>query len=105
MKESTNKMAKLLQNLPMISEFIVDESSNLDKKWKIYREEIDLYLMASGITNDAQKRAVLLHLSGPQVREIFSTLENTGNSYKEATVKLDEYFLPKKKFDLREMVF
>ena len=89
-------MAKLLQNLPIVPEFSLDDSSNLDKRWKLYREEINLFLLASGISNDAQKRAVLLHMSGPQVREVFNTLEDTGTSYDQACQRLDEYFLPKK---------
>ena len=70
----------------MISPFVVDESLNL---------EVDPFLFDSGTTNDTQKGAVLLHLSGSQVREIFSTLEIT-TTYAEACTKLDEYFLPKK---------
>ena len=89
-------MAKLLQNIPMLDAFHVDNGSNLDRRWKIYREELELFLTASGITNDNQKRAVLLHVSGKQVRDIFNTLSNVGNSYQDACERLDEYFLPKK---------
>ena len=67
------KMVQLLQNLPMVEPFPVDNVGNLDRRWKRYREEIKLFLAASGITNDNQKRAVLFHLSGKQVRDIFNT--------------------------------
>jgi len=79
----------------MLTNGIHDESLNLDKRWKLYREEVDLFLLASGITNDIRKKAVLLHLSGSQVREIFSTLETT-TTYADACTKLDAYFRPKK---------
>ena len=80
----------------MMEPFPVDNVWNLDRRWKRYREEIELFLAASGITNDNQKRAVLLHLSGKQVRDIFNTLQNVGTTYQEACEKLDEYFLPRK---------
>ena len=89
-------MAKLLQSLPGLEPFVVDESSNLSKRWKLYREDFELFLLASGISNDHQKRAILLHASGKRICEIFSALNNVGTSYKEACDKLDEYFLPKK---------
>ena len=100
-------MAKLLQNLTSIEPFNVDtqETTNLGKKWKVYQQEINLFLLASGITQDNQKRAVLLHSSGKRVREIFSTLENTGNSYEDACKSLDAYFSPKKNTIYERWVF
>ena len=71
-------MAKLRSNFPCLEPFDVDDLRNIDRKWKLYREEVTLFLQASGIKSDAQKRAILLHMSGKKVREIFSTLENTG---------------------------
>ena len=49
-----------------------------------------------GITDDKQKRALLLHYAGPSVDEIFDTLDNTGEDkdYKKAIDKLTEYFSP-----------
>ena len=70
-------MAKLLQNLPMLEPFVID-SGNLDKRWKIYMNEVNLFLLASGITNDTQKRAVLLHVSGKQVRQVFNAFTDVG---------------------------
>ena len=100
-------MAKLLQNLSGIEPFNVDtqETTNLGKKWKVYQQEIDLFLLASGITQDIQKRAVLLHSSGKRVREIFSTLANTGTSYEDACNSLDGYFSPKKNTIYERWVF
>ena len=78
-------MAQLLRNIP------INNVSNLDRSWKIYGEELELFLTASGITNDNQKRAVLLHISGKQVRAIFNTFSNVGTSYQNACDRLDEY--------------
>ena len=35
-------------------------------------DEYKLYVAASGISNKAQRRALLLHVGGPGLREIFS---------------------------------
>jgi hypothetical protein len=45
---------------------------------------LDYYLRASGATDQKQKRAILLHLAGPDVQEIFETLPNTGDDFKTA---------------------
>ena len=59
-------MAKLLQNLPGMQPFPFDttETTNLGTKWKLYYQELNLFLAASGITQDTQKRVILLHASG-----------------------------------------
>ena len=101
-------MAKILQNLPGLEPFNVDttETTNLGKKWKLYQEELDLFLLASGgITQDGQKRAILLHSGGKRVREIFSTLNDTGTTYELACQKLNEYFSPKKNTIYERWVF
>ena len=61
-------------------------------------QSLDYYLCASGVTDQKQKRAVLLHLAGPDVQEIFETLPNTGDDYKTALEKLNEYFHRKEIF-------
>ena len=50
------------------------------------------------ITDEKQKRALLLHHAGPSVDEIFDTLESTGEEkdYKKAIDKLTEHFSPQK---------
>ena len=49
-----------------------------------------------GISNDKQRRALLLHYGGPQVDEIFDTLEDVGDEkdYKKAIEKLNVHFSP-----------
>ena len=48
------------------------------------------------ITDDKQKRALLLYQAGPETQEIFETLTDTGDDYKTAQEKLDAYCSPKK---------
>ena len=48
------------------------------------------------MTRDEQKRALLLHVSGEEVKDLFETLTDTGTTYVHAIDKLNEYFAPKK---------
>ena len=43
-----------------------------------------------------QKRAIVLHLAGTDVQEIFETLTETGDDYVTALAKLTEHFEPQK---------
>ena len=53
-------------------------------------------LIGMNITVPKRKRALLLHYAGPEVDEIFDTLQNTGDDsdYATAVEKLNEYFSP-----------
>ena len=56
-------------------------------------------MTAMNITNDKQKRAVLLYQVGQATQEIFDTLPDTGDDFDTAMTKLDSYFPPKKNVD------
>ena len=43
------------------------------------------------ISDDKQKRALLLYQAGPETQEIFETLTDTGDDYKTAQEKLDDH--------------
>ena len=72
--------------------------SSLGQCWKQWLTRFQTYIAASGITDDTQKRPMLLYLAGPAVQDIFETLSNTGEAkhFKIAHEKLTEYFTPKK---------
>ena len=57
------------------------------------------------ITNDKQRRALLLYQAGPDTQEIFETLTDTGDDYKTAQEKVDAYFSPKKNVDYEILQF
>ena len=46
----------------------VDEPATLSQRWRIWKDEFEFYVTASGIDDPKQLRA----LAGPGVREIFS---------------------------------
>ena len=78
----------------------VDEPATLWQRWRIWKDEFELFVTASGIDDPKQQRALLLRLAGPGVREIFRTIpeETKGNDkeYKKAMDSLTDYFKLKK---------
>ena len=97
-------MAKVL-DLPAVPPFSVSDHRTLAQRWEKWTKSLDYYLRASGVIDQKQKRAVLLHLAGPDVQEIFETLPNTGDDYKTALEKLNEYFQPKRNIPFERHVF
>ena len=77
-RENTH-VAKLMSNIPTVEPFIINRetTTNLEKEWTLYLEEFELFLLASGITDNRQKVALLLHLGGKDLREIYKTLKNS----------------------------
>ena len=78
----------------------VGEPATLWQRWRIWKDEFELFVTASGIDDPKQQRALLLHLAGPGVREIFRTIpeETKGDAkdYKKAMESLNDYFKLKK---------
>lgn len=72
--------------------------ASLATRWITWMEDFEMFLTASGIKDDTQKRALLLYQAGSRVREIFRQLTDTGNAddYKMAKDKLRDYFEPQK---------
>ena len=101
-------MAKVLSNIPVVEQFIVEKcsSTNLAKKWDIWKEDFNLFVAASGITNNEQKKALLLHVAGKEVREIYRAIpETSGDDFAEVVKKLDDYFKPKKNLSYERYMF
>ena len=97
-------MAKVLE-LPAIPPFSVSETSSLAQRWDKWTKSLDYYIRASGISDQKQKRAILLHLAGAEVQEIFKTLPDTGDDYKTALEKLNAHFNPCKNIAFERHVF
>ena len=52
-----------------------DSDNNIYKRWLVWVEELDIYLLAVGVLDAPQKKAILLHLSGREIRNIYKTLK------------------------------
>ena len=80
------------------------DPATLGPRWTPWLTSLELLADGKGliITEDAnattrqRRRAMLLHLAGPDVQEIFSTLPDTGEAtnYAAAVTALNGYFLP-----------
>ena len=53
-------------NIPCVDPFVVDDSdsNNLHKRFLMWKGELDINLVAAGVTDRNQKKATLLHLGG-----------------------------------------
>ena len=84
-------------DLPPLPQFdSLSDRSSLSQRWKAWTRRFETYLVATNITDDEQKRAMLLYQAGSETQDIFDTLTETGTDYATAKKKLDDYFSPKK---------
>ena len=71
------------------------------KRWlsgfELFADGKGLIVAADSATVKQRRRALLLHLAGPDVQDIFATLPDTGEvtDYKKAVDALNLYFIPK----------
>ena len=86
---------------PVIPFDPISELTSVSQRWKAWKRRFEIYLIAVNVKDDAQKRALLLYQAGETTQEIFDTLEETGDDYKTAIEKLDQYFTPKKNVDFQ----
>ena len=80
------------------------DQNTLGLRWKRCLTAFELFADGKGLilneqnaNNRQRRRALLLHLAGINVQDIFSTLPNTGDAkdYKKAADVLNAYFVPK----------
>lgn len=103
--EGNTSASASIVDVPTIPPFSVDDHNTLSQRWVKWKKSFAYYVDASGVKDDKQKRALLLHLAGPGVQEIFETLEDTGESYETALEKLTAYFEPRKNIPFERHVF
>ena len=95
------RMAVCLSGLPALKPFdTAGEPAMLEQRWNIWKAEFELFCSALGVADPTQQRALLLHLAGIGVREIFKTIPTmtTGEAkdYKKAMDALTAHFKVKK---------
>ena len=71
------------------------EPTSVNQRWIKWVRNFETFAIASGCTEDGQKRQLFLHCAGPDVQDILETLTDTGNTFAQAKTKLDNYFKPK----------
>ncbi|XP_064462161.1 uncharacterized protein LOC135372483 [Ornithodoros turicata] len=79
--------------------------SSLSQRWLKWVARFENFLLAANVTNEARKRAMLLHYAGEEVYDVFQTLSNTGTDYDTAIARLKEHFAPKRNTVYERHVF
>ena len=97
-------MALQLPSVPTFDSEIAD-GTGLGPKWDRWLARFENYLLATGITNDARQRAILLHSVGPETFDKFQTISDTGTTYVAAKEKLTAYLKPKVNLEYERSVF
>ena len=108
-------MAELV-NLPSIPAFEIGENSTtLAERWRKWKKAFEFLIVASGITNEERKRALLMCYGGPEIQDLYETLDEIPqyspavpahdgvpeipavlDVYATAISTLDNYFSPRK---------
>ena len=95
-------MAQL--QIPAVSPFSPHgDPGAIAQKWVKWIKSFEYFVIASGITDDARKRALLLHLVGQETQDIFERFTATGTTFAEALTKL--IFLLRKMYRLKDLFF
>ena len=81
------------------------EGGKLAKEWQEWKSSLEYYFEACQVRDQRMMRSKMLHLGGPQLQKVFSTLEGTEDFplvllekrwYDVAVERLDAYFKPRK---------
>ena len=102
--------------VPQVAPFVPDsDPTSVSQRWKRWSDRFDNLLVAMNVTNNARKKALLLHLAGDAVFDIFSGLvidaipddadPDVTNEYTVAKTALDNYFSPKKNVEFERYTF
>ena len=67
-------------NLQPVPEFVPDADigASLATRWRLWLQDFNTFILASGIRDAKRKKALLLYQAGPRIREIFAQLPDTG---------------------------
>ena len=86
-------MAAQLQ-IPSIHPFSPHgESSQVAQKWSKWKKSFQYFVTASGVRDDGRRKALLLHLVGPQTQDVFETLGVANDAtYQESFDAIDGHF-------------
>ena len=74
---------------------VFGEPASIGHQWKRWIRNFELFALGKGVTNDQQKKSLLLHSAGMDVQDLFATLTvDKDASYADTKTALDSYFIP-----------
>ena len=101
------KIQAKMNALPTLPEFEFDsaDTTNVGLKWQKWVLRFENFTVAYDINADPRKKALLLHFAGPIVHDIYETLspDTIGDNYADTLKVLNDYFLPKKNVEFRQI--
>ena len=104
-------MAVCLSGLPGLPAIdAVGEPATLAQRWLTWKDEFELSVTASGISDPTGKGALLLHLAGPKARDVFNNsipaeARDEAKDYKKSMDCLSEHFKLKKNAPMARQIF
>ena len=90
--DSEDRMATTIQLPAMPRLSVTGDQTTLGQRWSRWVKGLEYFLEASNITDKKQRRAVLLHLAGPEVQTVFHTLSETGDDYANGAREINRVF-------------
>ena len=86
----------MAQALPHFPWFDLDSDlTSIGSRWEQYIRRFENLLVAVDVTDDARKKALLLHYAGEKVQDVFETFHNHDKStFTETKKALAEHFQP-----------
>jgi len=91
--------------IPPFQEFVIGDNTTVAPRWDRYIKSLERLFKAAHISDEGEKRDLLLYYVGEDVNEIFDTLTDTGNDYLTAKTKLTERFAPKQNVEYHRCLF
>ena len=86
----------ITMNLESPKPFVCDKGSTITVgvRWAEWLRDFEIFAAGSGLVDDSQKCAVLQHVAGPSVREIYYTQAKTTDKYADIVKALTTHFKP-----------
>ena len=88
-------MANLQIQIPPPSTFSIKEDPrNVAHRWQNYIEGFEIYLNCLPKPSEERKINLLLHIAGPEIRELYKTLSPEEETFKSTLEALEKHFTP-----------
>ena len=89
-------MANLQIQIPPPSTFSIKEDPrNVAHRWQNYIEGFEIYLNCLPKPSEERKINLLLHIAGPEIRELYKTLSPEEQTFKSTLEALEKHFTHK----------
>ena len=82
------------------------EPTQVAQRWEKWKKSFEYLVKSSGIRDDDRKKALLLHIVGPQTQDVYETLGvEEDKTFEETLQELDEHFRVQKNVPFERSVF